>query len=170
MLWDAALKQNCIREAPIIVVVCADLRKASSRYGERGERLYCIQDTAAAIQNMLLSITAVGLGGVWVGAFDEDKTKLVCGLPKNMRPVALIAIGYPKEKPSMPRRITFENLTWVDEYKKTWMFQEVTTSVMDLLFPRPIDKYIQELREGIKERVKKPEKKGFFDKIKKIVR
>ena len=67
--------------------------------------LYCIQDTAAAIENILLAATAYGLGACWVGAFDEEATASVLELEQELRPVALIPIGYPdQEKRPVPRR------------------------------------------------------------------
>ena len=55
-----------IVRAPLVVVACADLRIAS-RYKERGNNLYCIQDTAASVQNLLLAAHDQGLGTCWVG-------------------------------------------------------------------------------------------------------
>jgi nitroreductase len=54
-LTSAALDQTQIQEAPVSIVVCADLGKANLRYSTRGEVFYSVQDTAAAVQIMLLS-------------------------------------------------------------------------------------------------------------------
>jgi nitroreductase len=143
-LWNAALKQNHVRDAPVVIVVGANLRKSSLRYRERGERLYCIQDTAAAIQNMLLAAHALGLGACWVGAFDEENVRLICGFPEHIRPVALLPIGYPRERPRMPRRIPFQNVSWIEEYRKNWTFEIKT-----------LNRYVKELKEKIKESIKK---------------
>jgi len=94
-LAAAALDQEFIIKAPVVLIVCADLNMISS-YGDRGRNLYCIQDTAAAIENALLKIVDLGLGACWVGAFDEDQVIKICRLPKELRPVALITIGYEK--------------------------------------------------------------------------
>jgi len=59
--------------------------------------LSCIQDTAAAIENMLLSATALGVGSCWVGAFNESKISEILKLPENVRPLAVIPLGYPGE-------------------------------------------------------------------------
>lgn len=116
----AALHQNFIAEAPVVIVVCADLEKISLRYGKRGETLYFAQDTAAAVQNILLSAHALGLGSCWVGSFDENHVKNILGLPENLRPLAILPIGYPAEEPEMPKRIPFENLTHLDFYGKKY--------------------------------------------------
>ncbi len=92
-----------IARAPLVIVACAD-HHIASQYGERGKNLYCIQDTAASIQNMLLAAQALGLGTCWVGAFREDRVSEILGLPDNLRPVALIPVGYPGKIPNVPER------------------------------------------------------------------
>jgi nitroreductase len=115
-LYEAALRQDFIKDAPVVIVVCADLKSISLKYGKRGELLYALQDTANATMSMLLAAHALGLGSVWVGAFDEDKVKFILDLPEHIRPVAILPIGYPAEKPKKPDRIPFENVTWVDKW------------------------------------------------------
>lgn len=89
--------QLFIGQAPVAIVVCTDLEKAEKGYGTRGSELYSLQETAAAIQNMLLSVTALGLGSCWVGAFDEERAREILDLPANLRPVAIVPIGTPAE-------------------------------------------------------------------------
>jgi len=101
----AALNQTFIEEAPVVVVVCADQQRSAKAYGSRGSTLYCIQDTAAATQNLLLAAHALGLGACWVGAFRENQASEALNLPSHVRPVAIIPIGHPAEKPQpRPRR------------------------------------------------------------------
>ena len=95
----AAYGQRDVEEAPVVVVVCADQKRAQERYGERGKTLYCIQDTAAAVQNILLSAWALGLGTCWIGAFKEEQVRKVINAPDGVKPVALILVGYPDEAP-----------------------------------------------------------------------
>lgn len=104
-LAQAAYGQSFLAEAPVVVAVCADLARAKRAYRERGVNLYCLQDTAAAVENLLLAATAKGLGTCWVGAFDEGKVAEVLGLAADLRPVALIPLGRPAESPNpRPRR------------------------------------------------------------------
>lgn len=116
MLARAALNQAFIAEAPVVVVVCANVERSASYYGERGRTLYCIQDTAAAIQNMLLAIHALGYGACWVGAFREDAVRKILGIPEHVRPVAIIPIGVPGERPSPPPRIPLRKVVHFEKY------------------------------------------------------
>jgi nitroreductase len=104
-LANAALNQDFLAEAPVCILVCAEPGRSASHYGDRGRELYCLQDTAAAVQNILVLATAYGLGTCWVGAFDEYRLKSCMGLPEDQRPVAMIALGYPAvENQSRPNR------------------------------------------------------------------
>ncbi|MCW3999611.1 MAG: nitroreductase family protein [Candidatus Bathyarchaeota archaeon] len=98
----AAFGQKCLEDASAVIVVCVDLKDAAGNYGERGLTLYCYQDTAAAIENILLTAVSLGLGTCWIGAFREDDVRRVIHAPSDMRPVALIPVGYPDESP-LPR-------------------------------------------------------------------
>jgi nitroreductase len=98
-LARAALNQWFLSEAPVVIVVCADPERSARRYGDRGRHLYSIQDTAAATENLLLAAVASGLGACWVGAFDEDAAVEALDLSSQLRPVAMVPIGYPAEQP-----------------------------------------------------------------------
>ncbi len=106
-LADAAFGQEFIAEAPLAVVCCADLKLARP-YRERGRSLYCLQDVAASVQNLLLVAYSLGLGTVWVGAFNEKEASKILTLPDHLRPVAIIPVGYPAESPSRPGKVPRE--------------------------------------------------------------
>jgi nitroreductase len=95
-----AANQTFVEEAPVVIVVCANENRSSMGYGYRGKTLYCIQDTAAATQNILLTAYSLGLGACWIGAFNEDEAKRALNAPEGIRPVAIIPVGYPDETPS----------------------------------------------------------------------
>jgi len=112
-LAAAAGGQKFVSQAPVAIVVCADAEQSAGRYGQRGRELYCLQDTAAAVENILLAAVALGLGGCWVGAFDESEAARVLDLPGNHRPVAILPIGKPAEAPGRrPRRSLGEVATY----------------------------------------------------------
>ena len=110
-LAAAALGQSLLAEAPVVIVVCADLDLHASSYGTRGVELYAIQDCAAAVENILLGATALGLGSCWVGAFREDQASAALGLTSGIRPLAMIPIGYATREGSQPDKIGYERIT-----------------------------------------------------------
>lgn len=109
-LVRAAHGQSFIAEAPVAIVVCANIPRTSGRYGRRGEELYCIQDTAAATQNIHLAAYALGYATCWIGAFDEKAAADVIKAPLGVRPVAIVPIGKPAEKPSPPQRMPLDKI------------------------------------------------------------
>lgn len=104
-LASAALNQRFIAEAPLVVVGCTDSR-IYSRYGDRGVNLYSIQDVACSIMSMMLLAWENGLGSVWVGAFREADVAEILDLPHNLRPVAIVPVGYPSRIPLAPPRVS----------------------------------------------------------------
>lgn len=104
---DAALKQHFIAEAPLVVIGCADSRIAY-KYGERGVNLYSIQDVACSLMGMMLVAYENGLGSVWVGAFNDNRVSDILKLPRHLRPVAIVSVGYPAKIPSPPSRVSRE--------------------------------------------------------------
>jgi nitroreductase len=99
-----AANQAFVEEAPVVIVVCANENRSSMGYGFRGKTLYCIQDTAAATQNILLTAYSLGLGTCWVGAFNENEAKKALKTPSGIRPVAMIPVGYPNRTSSQRDR------------------------------------------------------------------
>ena len=108
-LMEAAYGQDFVRTAPVVIVCCADLDRIK-HYGERGRTLYCLQDVAASIENMMLFLVSKGIGSVWVGAFDETKASQALDLPPHARPVAILPIGYPAERGIGRKRLPIEDL------------------------------------------------------------
>ena len=111
----AALGQHFVQEAPVLLVICADLKSHLQVYGRRGVELYSIQDTAAAAENILLAACAMGLGACWVGAFRESEAAAALGLEEGIRPLALIPIGYEKGEPLRPNRLDLDKVTIFQE-------------------------------------------------------
>lgn len=68
--------------------------------------LYCLLDVAASVQNLLLAAHELGLATVWVGSFHEGKVRQVLGLPPHLRPVTIVPVGYPAERPAPTQRVS----------------------------------------------------------------
>lgn len=107
-----ALSQMFIATAPLVVVACADYEKIAP-YGKRGSELYVIQDVACAAENLMLQACALGLGSVWVGAFDADGISGVLNLPGHLKPLSIIPVGYPGHHPKPPERASKEDVALI---------------------------------------------------------
>jgi nitroreductase len=104
-LMRASHDQEFLVQASVVLVFCATPSRSAVRYTERGETLYCIQDATIACTYAMLAATALGLGTVWVGAFDEAAVHQIIGAAPDQRPVAMLPIGYPNAEPRIrPRR------------------------------------------------------------------
>ena len=94
-LAESNNKVKMLCTAAACIVVCGD--KVVQGIPE-----LLIEDCSAATQNILLAIHSIGLGGVWCGINqNSDLHKSVAaefGLPNHIRPVSLVALGYPDEK------------------------------------------------------------------------
>jgi len=110
-----ATRQEFVKDANTIIVVCSDDKLVESIYGERG-KMYAIQNVAAAIQNMLLVATEKGIGTCWIGAFDEDMVKEIVGIPKDISVHALITLGYYSRKPNPPKRKDLGEIVFFEKW------------------------------------------------------
>ncbi|MEM0231261.1 MAG: nitroreductase family protein [Candidatus Woesearchaeota archaeon] len=113
---EACAQQHWISKAPVIIVVCSDMERIRKFYGIRGERLYAIQNCAAAIQNMLLAAHALGLASCWVGAFEENAIQRIIDNPDHVRIEAILPIGHPAEKPEMHSINTLESTCFFERW------------------------------------------------------
>lgn len=82
-------------EAPLGIVVCGDLDR--ERY-----KGFWVQDCSAAVQNILLAATGLGLGAVWTGIYPEAERvagfQKLLQLPERIIPLALVVVGHPAQQ------------------------------------------------------------------------
>lgn len=91
-LYDAALRQPMVREAPVVLVITGVTERTADRYGTRAGR-YVAMEAGHASQNVYLQATAIGLGTVAVGAFDDGQVSSVLGLDSGEQPLYLMPVG-----------------------------------------------------------------------------
>jgi nitroreductase len=95
-----------LADAPVSLVVCGRKDVWDLPY-----------DTSAAIENILLMVTALGLGACWVIApcidtRDEERLKDLLGVPEGVKIISIIAIGHPT-RPHRPRpRLSLDELVY----------------------------------------------------------
>lgn len=95
------------RGASAAIMVCGDL--SLEKY-----RDCWVQDCAAAVQNILLAATALGLGAVWLGLHPDPErvrgAQNLFDLPDQIVPLALIPVGYPAEHKGIADRFNAERV------------------------------------------------------------
>jgi len=109
--------------APVLIVACLtmeDMIKYADESRQKSERDLAVQSLGAAIQNMLLVAHSKNLGACWFCApiFCKDTVRKVLKIPEDAEPQALIALGYPAEKPRAPYRKPLENYSYLDCWGK----------------------------------------------------
>jgi len=90
------LASGFVGEAPVVIVCVAHPENC----GHVGPLASYLVDVAIAVENMALVSWELGLGSCWIGAYDEEKVKELLGIPKNLKVVSLLTLGYPAEKPA----------------------------------------------------------------------
>lgn len=115
-LARAALDQDFIVTAPVVLVFLANAIRSSARYGQRGRRLYAVQDATIACAYAHLRAADLGLGSVWVGAFDDEAVRRAVGAPEEIRPVSILPIGHPAESPAASPRRGLDDLIHLDRF------------------------------------------------------
>jgi SagB-type dehydrogenase family enzyme len=89
----ASLHQSWMAEAPIMVVIAAEFRRCTARYGERGI-MYTHMEAGLAGTNLFLQAEALGLGAGIVGAFEDRGLAQVLKLPSAHEPLLVMPVGY----------------------------------------------------------------------------
>ena len=109
-------EQHWLLKAPVLIIVSSDTNKIGKLYGVRGEALYAVQNCASAIQNLLLKAHELSLGSVWIGAFDEINLKEFLNINPEVRPQAILALGYPDTYEQKPKRDPLESVVSFEKY------------------------------------------------------
>lgn len=89
----AVLRQSSIRGAPLSLVITAELAITTRKYGPKSGERFATLEAGHVAQNVLLTATALGLGAVPVGAFEDEPLRKVLALPPEVTPLYVIPIG-----------------------------------------------------------------------------
>jgi nitroreductase len=114
-LMKAAKNQAFVAEAPVVIACCAE---SDNHTMACGQLCYPI-DVAIAIDHMTLMAVELGMGTCWVGAFYEEEVKKILNIPKDIRVVELLAVGYPKDDKIVTKdRKAFEEIVRFERWGK----------------------------------------------------
>jgi SagB-type dehydrogenase family enzyme len=92
VLAGAALRQDALQSAPLVVVITAVYDRTAQRYGARAPR-YVHIEVGNVAQSVYLQAAARGLGTVFIGAFDDAEVKQVLDLRPAEEPLGLMPVG-----------------------------------------------------------------------------
>lgn len=81
-----------------------------------------VQSIGACIQNILLAIHSMGLGGVWLGEILKNRENVnnVLGAPDSFELMAVIALGHPIQKERVSERRELVQLVFREKFGKSW--------------------------------------------------
>ena len=89
-----AFSQSAVADAPATLAFAAVFSRTTQKYGERGRR-YVYMEVGHAAENVYLQATALGLGTVAIGAFDDGSAKRTLGMRGDEEPLYLMPVGRP---------------------------------------------------------------------------
>ncbi|HOK03965.1 MAG TPA: nitroreductase family protein [Victivallales bacterium] len=108
-ITEALPNGKMLSSAPLGIIVCGDIKRAHGN-----ELSFLLQDCSAAIQNILLASSILGLGACWLGVHPRTERisyiKEYFKLPENIIPIAAIALGFPAEKKEPRTRFDKEKI------------------------------------------------------------
>jgi SagB-type dehydrogenase family enzyme len=91
-LFEAGLRQGSIKNAPVVIIICAVYERITTKYGQRGIR-YADMEAGHASQNVYLQSESLGLKTVAIGAFHDSKVKKIVNVSHTEHPLYLMPIG-----------------------------------------------------------------------------
>jgi SagB-type dehydrogenase family enzyme len=91
-LADAALGQECIRDAAIDIVFTAVYERTTRKYSERGIR-YAHMEAGHAAQNVYLQAVSLDIGTVVIGAFNDPEVAKIVNVSERGKPLYIMPVG-----------------------------------------------------------------------------
>jgi len=112
---------DAIRSAPVVIVACAELGKSGYYQQEPAKPVtdkgdWYMFDVAIAMQNLVLAAHSLGLGTVYVGAFDAKRAASILQVPPGFCVVAMTPLGYPEVKPEVKPREELSEIVFYDKF------------------------------------------------------
>ena len=109
---------EAIRNAPVVVVACAEVGKSGYYTGELASDKsdWYMFDVALAMQNLVLAAHSLGLGTVYNGLFDAKKAASILEVPEGFCVVSMTPLGYPDQEPKPRPRKELSEIVFYDKY------------------------------------------------------
>jgi nitroreductase len=98
-----------VEQAPLLIVLCGQIQSRVFRRLLRG-------DVSMAGMQMMLQAHALGLGTCWIDELDRDEIAAIIQIPDDMEIVAMLAVGFPAEIPTVTARKSLFEIAHYDVY------------------------------------------------------
>jgi nitroreductase len=144
------MEQDWISGATGLIAICSQPKLQKEWYGENGDKIFSIQNAAAAAQNILLSAHALGLGACWVSGFDQKEINDLFDTG-DARVEVIIPVGYPNEKPDKKVIEEIDAVMFFDKYGN----DKSNLTLMNKDYSVILEKELQELPEKSKNLIEK---------------
>ncbi len=109
---------EAIRQAPVLIVACAELGKSGFYHGEvatdKGD--WYMFDVALAMQNLVLAAHSLGLGTVHTGLFDAKRAESILEVPEGFCVVEMTPLGYPEGEATIRPRKELSEIVFYDKW------------------------------------------------------
>jgi len=115
------IRNTWMKSAPLLIVGCSKLDFVTNKVGSfiTGIEYYQI-DLGIAMEHIVLKATDLSLGTCWIGWFNEKKVKEILEIPKKIKVLALLTVGYPKDTTIREKkRKPLEEIL----YREKWSFE-----------------------------------------------
>ncbi len=83
-------------EAPVALVICVNHDAVWKRLSDGKD--YGDVDATIVTDHMMLAAADLGLGSIWMGAFNPENLRSEFNIPENYEPVNVLLIGYPADE------------------------------------------------------------------------
>ena len=113
-----------VMDPPVAATAPAAICVLTRRIIAYRDRCYAVQDYAAAIENMLLAIHALGYASCWYEGHITDEDRLgwqmaqLLGVPEDYELICFLPVGVPAEAPSTAKKKPFEERAWFNGFQR----------------------------------------------------
>jgi nitroreductase len=88
-----------IKNAPVIIAICAESEFITHKLAPFISNIdYKLIDIGIAGEHFVLAAETQGLTSCWIGWFKQKKVKKILKIPKNVKVISLMTLGYPAEE------------------------------------------------------------------------
>ena len=107
-----------MQQAPVIVAVCAETSFITHSFAPALSGVkYHLIDIGIAGEHFVLAAEAQNLGTCWIGWFKEKQVKKILSIPKNIKVLSLISLGYSADETTSPEKKSIEEFTYQNSWK-----------------------------------------------------